>query len=583
MYYYSAEKGVQIIISLLKTNGIRKVIASPGATNITLVASLQHDPYFEIYSCVDERAAAYMACGLSEESGEPVILSCTGATSSRNYMPALTEAFYRHLPILVITSSQDNSRLGHLIPQVTDRSHHPSDILVKSVHLQAIKDSQDEWDCIVKVNSAIIALKQHGGGPSHINLTTTYNEDYTIQKLSPIRSVSYYTYGSNLPKLPEGKIAIFIGSHNKMSIEQTRIIDNFCQSHNAVAFCDHTSNFRGKYEICNGILGFQNKCQFEIMNVDLLIHIGGMSGSYFASDTIHPKSVWRVASDGKLCDHYQKLTALFELDEYDFFKYYTNESKKDDSYLKECTLIVQKAWNSVLELPFSNWWIAQKISNKIPNGSVIYFGILNSLRAWNVFPLNPSVNAYANVGGFGIDGTISTLLGASLVNEEKIYFAVMGDLAFFYDMNSIGNRHLGRNVRILLINNGCGIEFKNYNHQGAKFGKETDRYIAAAGHFGNQSKVLVKHLAEDLGFEYLSASSKEEFNNNCDIFLSEKMQEKPIIFEIFTNPLDESNAFNIICNTMVDKSIILKKQISNIVKKTIGEDNTRRLYNLLRK
>ena len=89
---YTAERNIQILIYLLKSHGIRRVIASPGATDVSLVASLQHDSFFEMYSCVDERSAAYMACGIAAETGEPVVITCTGATSSRNYMPGLTEA-----------------------------------------------------------------------------------------------------------------------------------------------------------------------------------------------------------------------------------------------------------------------------------------------------------------------------------------------------------------------------------------------------------------------------------------------------------------------------------------------------------
>ena len=117
-YKYVNEKNHLILLSLLKAYGIKRVIASPGATNITLVASMQHDPYFEMYSCVDERSAAYMACGMAEQTGEPVMLSCTGATSARDYMPGLTEAYYRKLPILTITSTQDVSKVGHLATQV---------------------------------------------------------------------------------------------------------------------------------------------------------------------------------------------------------------------------------------------------------------------------------------------------------------------------------------------------------------------------------------------------------------------------------------------------------------------------------
>ena len=97
--YYTNERNVQIVIALLKAYNIRKVIASPGTTNMTFIGSIQNDPFFEIYSSVDERSAAYIACGLAAESGEPVVISCTGATASRNYMPGLTEAYYRKLPI----------------------------------------------------------------------------------------------------------------------------------------------------------------------------------------------------------------------------------------------------------------------------------------------------------------------------------------------------------------------------------------------------------------------------------------------------------------------------------------------------
>ena len=100
---YTTEKNIQILISLLKQYGIKKVIASPGATNYTFVGSIQNDPFFEMFSCVDERSAAYLAIGMCDECDEPIVLSCTGATASRNYMTGMTEAYNRKLPIIAIT------------------------------------------------------------------------------------------------------------------------------------------------------------------------------------------------------------------------------------------------------------------------------------------------------------------------------------------------------------------------------------------------------------------------------------------------------------------------------------------------
>lgn len=128
---YTSERNNQIVIELLKYHEIRKVVISPGGTNVSLVASIQNDSFFELYSSVDERSAAYLACGLSEESGEPVALSCTGATASRNYFPGLTEAYYRKLPILAITSTMPINKIGHNIPQVIDRTNVTNDVAKK--------------------------------------------------------------------------------------------------------------------------------------------------------------------------------------------------------------------------------------------------------------------------------------------------------------------------------------------------------------------------------------------------------------------------------------------------------------------
>ena len=156
-----------------------------------------------------------------------------------------------------------------------------------------------------------------------------------------------------------------------------------------------------------------------------------------------------------------------------------------------------------------------------------------------------------NVGGFGIDGPVSTLLGASFVNKEKLHFLVTGDLAFFYDMNALGNRHIGKNVRILLVNNGRGTEFRNSDHPASKWGDKADLFMAAGGHFGSQSRDLVKHYVTDLGFSYLTATTKEDFNSNIDYFINAN-QDKSILFEVFTTPQNESDAIDLIKNILPD-------------------------------
>ena len=172
--YYNSEKNVQILVALLKKNNIKKIIASPGTTNLAFLGSLQNDSYFEIYSSVDERSAAYMACGLAAESGEPVVLTCTGATASRNYIPGLTEAFYRKLPVLAVTSHQGTDRIGQLIFQNVDRRQSPDDIARFKTELPLVKDDRDFNYVVMEANKAISELTRDGGGPVHINIFTTY-------------------------------------------------------------------------------------------------------------------------------------------------------------------------------------------------------------------------------------------------------------------------------------------------------------------------------------------------------------------------------------------------------------------------
>lgn len=568
--YYTSERSQQIVISLLKAHGIKRVIASPGTTNYTLVASMQQDSWFEMYSSVDERSAAYLACGMAYESGAPVVITCTGATASRNYMPGLTEAFYRKLPILAITASQGDCKVGHHIAQVIDRREQPNDLVNLSVSVPVCKDSTDEWNAVVKINEAILELTRNGGGPVHINLDTNYSRDFSVKELPPVRVIKRYTIHDNMPSLPNGRLGVFVGAHMRMSHELQSSIDTFCMKTGAVVFCDHTSGYYGKFRVDYSLVCSQDKYISTLKDLALLIHIGEVSGEYYGLGRLSPSDEWRVSPDGKLRDRWHKLTSIFQMDEMDFFSHYTSLIISDKEshlldYIKEC----EDFCSNLPELPFSNIWMASQLANNIPSNSVIHFGILGSLRAWNFFKLPEGVESSSNVGGFGIDGGVSTLVGASLINPSKLYFGIFGDLAFFYDMNSLGNRHIQNNLRIMLVNNGKGAEFRLYWHPAAAFKDDADPFMAAGGHFGNKSSNLVKHYAEDLGFEYISASTKEEFSIVYNRFVNPEITDKPIIFEVFTDSKDENDALYTIRN-MAENHEYTKQKIKNSLVKFVG-------------
>ena len=547
--YYTDEQNAQIVIALLKAHGIRKIVASPGTTNIPIVGSVQNDPFFEVWSAADERSAAYLACGLAWASGEPVVLSCTGATASRNYLSGMTEAYYRKLPVIAITSMLGFAGVGHLVPQCIDRSSYPKDAARASVFLPMVKDAADYANCERLASRAILEAVRHGGGPVHLNLETSYKGTFNSRELPAVRVVRRIGPGeTKWPALPDyAKIGVFIGSHKPFAAAEAEALAAFAQARDAVVFCDHTSAYRGPGRILSALPCAQNlssKDEYPALKPDLLIHVGEVSGDYPTQTFLDGRApVWRVSADGEIRDKFKRLEYVFEMREEDFFRRYAQDAAAVPSGFQEAWRnYAERLPPTIPDLPFSNAWIAQTLAPQLPPDCALHLGILNSLRCWNYLDVEASISPTANVGGFGIDGCVSTLIGASLAVPAKLHFGVVGDLAFFYDLNSLGNRHVGSNLRILLVNNGGGGEFKLNSHIGAQFGHQTNEFIAAARHYGNKSPDLAKHYAEDLGFRYLCANDKPEFQGAVKEFVDPQKRDQSILFECFTDFANDSDA-----------------------------------------
>lgn len=561
-HYYTNEKNHQILISLLKQHNIRKIVASPGTANCVFVGSIQDDSFFTIYSCVDERSADYMACGLALESNEPVVISCTGATAARNYMPGATEAFYGKLPVLIVTSSQPTCRTGHLFAQVTDRGCPPRDTCKVSLELPLVDCDEDAWACVVNANKAILELTRNGGGPAHLNLITPYklSEEValTCKDCIDARTIKRFCLGDKLPELSAKKVAVFVGSHKKWNPETVETVEKFCEANNAVVLCDQTSNYYGKYRIFYPLVINQSslhKNKTPAYDMDILVHLGEITGEENVPGMIKSKETWRVSEDGEIRDYFRNMSCVFEMTEKEFFAEYVNAEKDGrgvkNTYYNEC-VATYKNFESELpalmeKMPFSNVWIAQKTAALLPRNSTVVLSILNTLRTWNYAEFQKPMNVFSPVGGFGIDGATSMLIGCSLASPDKNCYLITGDLAFFYDLNALGNRHIGNNVKILLINNGIGVEFKkSYSFTYRILGEDVAPYVAAEGHFGNKSPGLVKHYAHDLGFEYICASNKDEFEEVCKKFVFDEVSDRPLLFECFVDSNDESLALDII-------------------------------------
>ncbi len=586
---YTNEKHALILLSLLKAHGVKKIVISPGSTNIPISGSVQNDDFFEVYSSVDERSAAYIACGLAERTGEMVALSCTGATASRNYLSGLTEAYYRKLPLISITSFNGSENVGHLVPQNIDRSVMPKDTVKFSVDLPIIKNKDDEWSCNILINQALIEAQRDGGGPVHINLSTNYMGIFDVKTLPEQRMIKRFTIENELPILEGKKIAVFVGSHKKFTEEEKLAIELFCHKRNAIVMCDHTSSYTGKYRIQSALITSNYSVlsyTWKDLCPQIVIHIGEVSGDYFSSRVLkEAKEVWRVSPDGKLRDTGRKLKYIYEGSEVSFFKKFT-EGTEINTFHSLWESSDKNLRDKIPDnIPFSNIWLAHKFINILPEGCSIHLGILNSLRSWNFFKTNYKNRTSCNVGGFGIDGCLSTAIGASLIEPDIPHFVILGDLAFFYDINSLANRFRGGNIRILLINNGCGVEFNNSSHIASKLDFDPNEYIAAGGHFNSgfngESKILsiseraekslAKAWCEKLGFKYYSARSKEDLTPIIDQFIAPKV-DGPIIVECFTDIKDESKALEMITNLDRSTLELTTRKVKNILpNKTISK------------
>ena len=455
-------ENINIVVALLKNHNIRYIVTSPGGTNIALVSALQNDSFFKCFSIVDERSAVYFAIGLHLQTGESIAMSCTSAQATRNYIPGLTEAYYKQVPILAITMSKLPRFTYQSYMQAPNQISLPVDCVKKSYTLPIVQDTSDYLESCRVSNEAVLELTHNGKGPVQLNIPW---QDFEI---SPVdrhiqKTIKRYTSFNEQDKLKGKKIMIVAGEHRPYDKETLEAINAFCRTHDCMIYTNHLSNLHTEYAINGNLFLSTNPLDSELKNLlpDILISIGGQTGDYpfylTFSKTQYLFEHWSINESGNVVDTYDKLTAIYQMDIKDFFLSAVSSSSSHmflDSWREKTSEYVY-----TLDLPLSNTYVAAALHDKLPKNSTVNFAILNSLRNWNLFPIDASIKCFANVAAFGIDGCTSMLIGESVLSDE-LHFLITGDLAFFYDLNSLGIRHIKNNVRILIINNNGGVEFK---------------------------------------------------------------------------------------------------------------------------
>ena len=584
---YTTLKNNLIIISMLKKYGIKHLVLSAGSRNMPFVHSVENDDFFKCYSVVDERSAAYFAMGISQQINSPVVLSCTSSTATTNYYPAITEAYYLGIPLLVITADRDPYYLGQLEDQMIDQIGMYGNVCRKSIQLPIVNTEDDFWYCERLVNEAFLELSHGGCAPVHINVPTSVDlTNYSTEKLPNIRKINRYSLSDNqdswLDKVSElskyKKILVICGQTYDSPAELKEYLELFFAKYNCIIAIDHMSNLTSPDFVETSLLThYLSSDQFADILPDLVISFGGNFISQFKKllrENYKKTEHWLINESGNVVDSFKCLHEIFECNSLYFFKFFVEKAGDINNNRRYYNTWIDHI-NDLpdFEFDFSNVSVIKELTIKIPDYSILHLSVLNSIRITNFFSLSPTIRVFANMGSHGIDGCMSTFLGQAFVSE-KLSFLVIGDLSFFYDMNSLRIRHIGENVRILLINNRGGAEF--LRHMDKNDNPTIDMHTSAR-HLNT-----AKGWAESVGFKYMTSSTQIEYIALLDDFVSSK-SESPILFEVITDMESDAEVIKQFYNLghLVDKTVIGKAK--NQMKRAIGNKGIERLKSIIRK
>ena len=579
---YTHIKSVQILISLMKQYNVKHIVLSPGTRNTPLAHSVETDDYFTCYSIVDERSAGYFALGIAETLDVPVAVSCTAATATCNYFPAIKEAYERKLQLIALTADQESKTRFQMADQSIDQINMFHGFVRCAIDIPKVTEQRDEWYCNRCINEAFQAMSHHRKGPVQIN----YHMSYSLEELSTFKveclpqTRKIERYEGPMDWEPVAKVlkqknrVLVIAASDYIENESLRkSLRDFTDKYNCVVLADTFSNVRS-YDcdriICPNTLGdVLNGEEIEELCPDLILTFGNVYYSTMKFLLLqYSKRVehWQIALDGIINDGYRCLTRIYECRPEKFFEEVNTYSDGENDG------VYSSLWENQLnrlvypDLKFTHFEVIRQLCEKLPKNSILHTSVLDSIRISNYVPMHPTVRCFANIGADGIDGALSTLLGQASV-DDKLSVLLIGDLSLLYDMSALLT-NIPSNVRILVINNYAGAEFhKNF---GLERIKTLNRHIAA-GHTTKIQQCMALSNAS-----YLKAENSQELEDALGIFLQNN--EAPIILEVFTDAATDAQVLKEYwkINKHPGKTTI-KQRIYNI----IGDANWNRLKHVL--
>lgn len=557
----AANQICNITISLLVAHGIKHVVLSPGSRNAPLIVAAAKEKSLNKVVIVDERSAAFVALGLATSScgKEPVALICTSGTALLNYSPAIAEAYYRNLPLIVISADRPYEWIDQDDSQTLNQFEALSKFVKKSYNLPPLCQTKNqEWYVNRIVNDAIITSNSGKKGPIHLNIQldeplSQYIGEYldspriiSMPSTQPFFDSTFFAKIINEKRINQKKVLIIAGFQNcddeSWSTTLSDKLDEILESNpNFALLTESISNINSKKAICNidrNLCNLNKDINFNI-NPDIVITFGGALISRFIKQYLREnKSIehWHIGLTDTTIDCFQSLTYRINTLPYVFFSLLNESIKGINSDID-----YQKQWNDLVifskhkhnkYVQNCEWSDLKAFSIFLPllKGN-LHLSNGTPIRYHQLFDKNPDINKiYCNRGVSGIDGSTSTAIGFALNSSETTYL-VTGDLSAQYDISAFSINNIPPSFKMIVMNNGGGGIFR--------FIKSTSQLMELEEYFATKPNLPLKSLAEGYNFTYFEANNEKEL---LDIFPKfNKVTNKPAILAINTPSLTSAN------------------------------------------
>ena len=538
---YSDKENVNILTSLLVNHGVRRAVVCPGSRNAPIVHNLNECPDIQCYPVTDERSAGFYALGIAQAINSPVVVCVTSGTALLNLLPAVAEAYYQHLPLVVVSADRPSQWINQLDGQTIPQSGALGSFVKKSINLPEPHDEEERWFCNRMINEALISCLDGACGPVHINVPITEPlYVFTKTKLPVERKIEFVSASVDTSKARAlmldrfkhaSKPMIVIGQTKSNAINER--LSAYLQS-NVVVLIESLSACGQQLYMDEIVRCVEND---ERYLPDFILYIGecvvSKSIKKFLRKAARTAEVWMASEDGKIADTLMNAVGVIEGNVSELLENVVFD--KSEAYYHlwhdsiEVKNVVEKCRSFVPE--YSQMYAVKSFEEAISHHDVVrQYANSMSVRLGCIYSKG---YIYVNRGINGIEGSLSTAAGYSLASDKEVY-CVIGDLSFFYDQNALWNRNLGGNFKILLLNNGGGAIFGKFD--GLKESNARDNLVMAKHNTSAAGICSANHI------NYIEASNVEELKAGLDKFINMKT-DSPTVLEVFT---DAENDMNVI-------------------------------------